>query len=88
MVITKVPWLVQALRRVDIHEGAMERHVVDAGEAVLQEVVSGRHDEVDLRLLRNLPHLTPHKQTFSDRYTVVLFSFLLLIGANKLTFSD
>lgn len=41
MVITKVPWLVQALSRVDIHEGVMERHVVDAGEAVLQEVVAG-----------------------------------------------
>ena len=54
---TQVPRLLQALRRVDIGEGLLERLVIRARQAVLVEVVPGGYDEVDVELLPNLSHL-------------------------------
>jgi hypothetical protein len=55
--ITQVPRLLQALRRVDIGERLLERLVVRARQAVLVEVVAGGYDEVDAELLPDPAHL-------------------------------
>ena len=55
--LTEVPRLLQALGRVDVGEGLLERLVICASQAVLVEVVAGGYDEVDAELLPNLPHL-------------------------------
>jgi hypothetical protein len=61
--ITQVPRLLQALRRVDIGERLLERLVIRARQAVLVEVVAGGYDEVDAELLPNPAHLHMGKQS-------------------------
>lgn len=64
----------EALGGVDVGEGLLEGLVVDAGEAVLVEVVAGGDDEVDVHLLPYHPHLqnthahtyTCHQSSMSD----------------------
>lgn len=58
--ITQVPRLLQAVCRVDIGEGLLERLVIRARQAVLVEVVPGGYNKVDAELLSNPSHL--HKK--------------------------
>lgn len=60
LLLTGVPWLVEALGGVDVGEGFFEGLVIDAGEAVLVEVVAGGDDEVDVHLLPYYSHLHAH----------------------------
>lgn len=55
--LTEVPRFLQALGRVDVCEGLLERVVIHARQAGVVEVVPGGYDEVDVQLLPDPPHL-------------------------------